>query len=593
MQRSSVLRRYIPLAVVLAVQLLIIAVLAPSKAPGTEVAAGGASADFTSPYATGGGGATTTLPPGTRVDAATGQIVDVATGQVVGQVPPADPAAGAGGGGGGGEGGAPAGDTSHCVNGRQFDPAIDFYAPPCVPAFSGDNGGATYQGVSADTIRIVRYYGRGNDAVDAILRVQDAYVSADQHRQFQEKIEAFINENYELYGRRVELEVFEGSCATIPPDNQCLRDEMRRLVQDRQPYFVMWNTSLSSESFDELSRLQTPNVGGWHFRDSYSQARAPFHWDVMMSGTRLAQHVGAWWCQQMQGHPTAYAGDRNNLENLNGRERVLGVISTNDPENQASVEVDLAAALAQCGAGFGQKTYFYAQDITTADQQRRAAVLRMRQAPGHNGASGPATSVLCLCDLVAPAFLYSEEQTQNYWPENIIGGTGLMDGDVAAQAYMGTLGCPFGRPCNYEDAFGLSQLGPQEPQDADAGTRVWQAGGGQGPPPMASASATVEWDYYNLMASLIQGAGPQLTPQNMEAGAFATPPRGDATHPTRAFFPGNYGWNTDMRVVYWSPDAVAPYNNEPGAYLPLYDRRFALEQWAEAPGELVLPPKPR
>ena len=92
-----------------------------------------------------------------------------------------------------------------------------------------------------------------------------------------------------------------------------------------------------------------------------------------------------------------------------------------------------------------EDVYFYAQDITTADQQRRAAVLRMRQ--------GPATTArrvrrlrLCLCDLVAPSFLYSEEQTQNYYPENIIVGSGFMDADVASQAYMGTLGCPLGPP---------------------------------------------------------------------------------------------------------------------------------------------------
>jgi hypothetical protein len=592
MQRSSVLRRYLPLAVVLAVQLLIIAVLAPSKAPGTTVAAG-ASEDFESPYATGGADGATTR---STVVNEQGQVVDAETGEVIPNPGAPAPGQGPGGQGPGGTdtgGEAAAGDTGHCVDGRQFDPALDFYAPPCVPAWSGDNGGATYQGVTGDTIKIVQYYGRGNDAVDAILRVQNAYISADNYRQYHEVIERFINENYELYGRRVDFELFEGSCSTIPPDNQCLRDEMRRLVQDEQPYFVLWLTSLSSESFDELSRLQTPNAGGWHFRDSFSQARAPYHWDLMMSGTRLAQHVGAWWCRQMEGRPTQFAGDRNNLENLNGRPRVLGVISTNDPENQASVEVDLAAALAECGAGYGQKTYFYAQDITTADQQRRAAVLRMRQAPGHNGASGPATSIVCMCDLVAPAFLFAEEQTQNYWPENIVPGTGLMDGDVAAQAYMGTLGCPFGRPCNYEDAFGISSIGPQEPENQDVGSRVWQAGGGSGNTPMASASASTAWEYYNMIATLLQGAGPNLTPANMEAGAFATPARGDATHPMRSFFPGNYGWITDMRVVYWSPDTPAAYNGEPGAYIDLYDRRFALEDWGDAPAELQLPAKPR
>ena len=60
-----------------------------------------------------------------------------------------------------------------------------------------------------------------------------------------------------------------------------------------------------------------------------------------MSGTRIAQNVGQFWCQQMHGHPTAYAGTANPAENPNGRPRVLGVISSNDPENQSTVQTDL------------------------------------------------------------------------------------------------------------------------------------------------------------------------------------------------------------------------------------------------------------
>ena len=67
------------------------------------------------------------------------------------------------------------------------------------------------------------------------------------------------------------------------------------------------------------------------------------------------------------------------------------------------------------------------------------------------------------------------------------------------------------------------------------------SGGGSGATPMPSAAATQVWDYYNLVASLIQGAGPTLTPQNMEAGAFASGIRGDATHAAR----GAWGLETD------------------------------------------------
>ena len=29
------------------------------------------------------------------------------------------------------------------------------------------------------------------------------------------------------------------------------------------------------------------NSGGWHFRDSFGEAHAPFHWDVQISGTDM------------------------------------------------------------------------------------------------------------------------------------------------------------------------------------------------------------------------------------------------------------------------------------------------------------------
>src|SRR5205823_13377647 len=88
-----------------------------------------------------------------------------------------------GGGTGGGAAGEAAGDVSHCKAGRQFDPAIDFFAPPCVAKWAaGNNGGSTYQGVSGTTIKVIRYYDHLNDAINTLLKASGAYVSADQYR---------------------------------------------------------------------------------------------------------------------------------------------------------------------------------------------------------------------------------------------------------------------------------------------------------------------------------------------------------------------------------------------------------------------------
>jgi hypothetical protein len=579
MQRSLG-RRFVPLAAFIAVQLLIIA-LAPSRPPDTSDALAGGVAP----------GATSDGSDGAIATDGTGGVTDgtSATGGTDGSAGTAGGTDGGADGTAGGTTGGPAGgDTSHCRGGRQFDPAIDFYAPPCTPTFSGDNGGATYQGVTGDKVTIVRYLGKGNDAVDAILKAQDAFVELDQYKAFHVAATKFINDSYELYGRQVEIKTVQGTCETIPPDVACLRNEMKEVVDAHKPYFVFWNTSLCSACFDQLSKLRTPNAGGWHFRDSFNQAKRPYHWDVQMSGTKMAQHAGRFWCAQLAGRPAKYAGSGNPSQDLRNNPRKIGVISTDDPENKGTVEGELAAELARCGTSIGDHKYFYEQNITTADQQRRAAVLRMN--PVGSGENA-ATSILCFCDLVAPSFLYSEEQQQNYYPENIVVGSGFMDTDAASQAYMGALGCPLkgSKPCNFEDAFGLSSINAQEPKFKDTGQRVWNAGGGKGNAPFDSV--TNEWDYLNMIASLIQGAGPNLNPSSMEAGAFRQGIRGDAAHVARGFSPGSYAWNQDMRTVYWSPKTVSRWNNEAGAYIQVGPGRTAVNGWQR--GELSLPPKPR
>jgi hypothetical protein len=579
MQRSLA-RRYAPLAALAVAQLMIIA-LAPSKAPnGTVGAFAGATGGSGSASGVGSGGSGTDggVTPG--VASGDGSGTAGATGGTGG---------GSGGGSGGGNatagGGGGGGDKSHCVGDRQYDPKIEFYAPPCIPKWAGgDNGGSTYQGVTKDTIKIVDYVGKGSDAVDTILKAQGAYVDVSQRKAYDEAVAKFINEHYELYGRKVEIKIVQGNCATIPPDNACLRSEMRQIATNEKPLWFKWNASLSSETYDELSRLGVFNSGGWHFRDSFGTSHAPFHWDVQISGTDMARQAGQWYCQQLHKFPTEYAGTANPTENLNGRPRLVGVISTNDPENQASVEVDLKQELAKCGASYGGRFYFYAQDITTADQQRRAAVLKMRS-------DGVATSIMCFCDLVAPAFLYAEEQQESYYPENLIVGSGFMDADASSQAYMGTLGCPVaGRPCNFEDAFGISSIAAQEPMFKDRGSRVWAASGGKGNPPYESVTA--DWDYFNMIASILQMAGPAITPQSVADGAARLGCRGGGTtgQVLRCFDPGSYSWNQDMRPVYWSTKTTSPYNGEAGSYVELGPRK-KYGEWPAA--KWAMPGKPR
>ena len=68
--------------------------------------------------------------------------------------------------------GAKFGPDCDLATGRIKVPA--FGAPPCMPAFSGDNGGATYQGVTKDSISVVWYRPKEDPAVTAALTAAGA-----------------------------------------------------------------------------------------------------------------------------------------------------------------------------------------------------------------------------------------------------------------------------------------------------------------------------------------------------------------------------------------------------------------------------------
>jgi hypothetical protein len=198
-----------------------------------------------------------------------------------------------------------------------------------------------------------------------------------------------------------------------------------------------------------------------------------------------------------------------------------------------------------------------------------------------NGTPGSeSTTVLCLCDLVAPQFLYEEEQQENYWPENVIAGSGFMDRDKTGQSYeddagSSSLACPTpSQGCEYDVAFGLSQISAQEKENADTGSRMWKVAGNTGPVPAESQELTTHWHYFNLMASLIQAAGPNLTPQNMDAGIRQYGLRGGGAtgHELRGFPAGSYAWIQDMRIVYWSKTKPSSYNSKPGTYVQMGGR---------------------
>lgn len=595
-------RRYLPLAAVVAVQLLIIAVV-PSKAnvAGTNTAtasgpvqgystggtvtgsnSGGAGAGSSALGATGSAGGT-----GTVGATGAGGVGVAGTGSSGNGGATVGSAGGASGGGGAKTaGGAPSGaarlqDVSHCSGKREFSPAIDFYAPPCTPgpvaAAYPNNGGATGPGVSGSTVTIVDYISNYGAEVNTILQAEGLLETYQNGQVLDQAFTNFINSHYVLWGRKINIVPYQGKCQSVPPDYSCLLAEMDSVVSTYHPYAVYWNTTLCSACFARLASDHVIGFGGAGFSDAFSNANAPYYYSEGESSSRIEQAFADFYCNQLNGKNAVFAQKKNPAQDFTTQQRVLGVISTNDPDNEDTVKNVLAPALQKgCGVTVNH-FYFYDQNINTAAQQVEAGISAM------DTPTNPATDVLCLCDPVAPEFLYEGEEQHNYWPENLIADVQQMSADSTAQNYgpSSNISCPTpAEGCPFDDAFGIGYMAPQENQANNAAVRVFKMGGGATLPVTGILAETV-WDSYNMMASLIENTGPDLTAARMQAAAPSMGSIGGGTtgHSQVGFAPGDWQWVQDAEVAYWSKNGTSSYNGKPGTWVPIEGQRFLPNQY--------------
>ena len=603
MSRTSPLGKFAPLGAIAAVQLLVI-LLVPSVGQTTAsgVAADGgfgapgvgsgaiAGAPGTTGSVPGVAGPGGTFTPGSGAVGGPGSAAVGGTGTVTG--------GGAVAPGTSGQPPAVAGSTKHCVGGRQFNPQIDYYAPPCVPGVPGatfaNNGGATSLGVTKDTIQIVQYIPDYGAAVNTILQAQGLYYTASDAAIVDATFQKFINENYQLYGRKIKVDTFQGKCGTVPPDLKCLIPEMGEMVQKFKPYAVVFSTTVCSKCFAELARLKVISTGGSGFSDEFRNANAPYNYDLSMSSTRMSLQFAEFWCKQMSSkggtrRNAIFAGDKNPAQNFRNTPRQLGVVSTNDPDNESTVRNVLYPALKKgCNDSVNGHEYFYAQDISTAQTQSQAGTSAM------NTANNPATSVVCLCDPVAPQFSYSAAAQNKYYPESLIATNQSMDFDSTAQTYVdkngqSTLACPDPPGCPFDNGIGLGAADAQVAPDEMAGVQIFKRYN-KGQLPVEPPTADIFWGNFNLLASLIQNTGPFLTPARMQQAAPQMGMRGGGStgRATRGFTQNNYSWTQDVRVAYFNKNAISPYNKAKGKYISIEGGRFNLGQFPT----LAQPPAP-
>ncbi|HYD09428.1 MAG TPA: hypothetical protein VEA78_04945, partial [Acidimicrobiales bacterium] len=496
--RRSALRLYAPFLALALAQAAFV-VWAPSKGEESvnqfaEVAAGGSA--FT-PGASGGGGGS----GGTTFDPVTGEAISSGGSGSAGATGSGSSSAGGGsagaasGGGGGTTGAAASGDTSHCAGDRQTD--IIFNSPPCVPKWpdGADNGGATYPGVTADQIRTVIFTCKADEQVNAILATQGLAASDAETQAMTDAMTDYINTYYETYGREVVVERIEGDCPTTPPDPAKARQAAAEVAKTK-PAFVFVAGGGSSAA-DVFAQNGIVSVGvQWNGTEFYA-GRRPFRYDIFPTSTETAAWMAEYYCKKLAGKPAGNAGSLIH-PTIGGRNttRKLGIIVPDDGTGTILPAAQRVAQLVKECAGVDTPVFTYQSDINRAQEQTAVTVAGLIDAK--------VTTVTCMCDPIAPVFLTKGLTQNNYFPEHMLAGMGLLDYDVLGRLYD---------QAQWEHAFGPSQLVEPVPFEQSDAAKIWRATGREGLP---CAGCNLLSGYMSLIGSMIHMAGPNLNPGTVE-----------------------------------------------------------------------------
>ncbi|MEO6467902.1 MAG: hypothetical protein ABIP21_02290, partial [Acidimicrobiia bacterium] len=112
------------------------------------------------------------------------------------------------------------------------------YAAPCAKAFSGDNGGATTDGVTQDAIKIIVYQGdpAKNPLQAASVSTAGADVSPATARATYEGYFKIFEKYYNFYGRKLDIQYFPGTGG--PMDEVTARADANAIA-DMHPFAVL------------------------------------------------------------------------------------------------------------------------------------------------------------------------------------------------------------------------------------------------------------------------------------------------------------------------------------------------------------------
>jgi hypothetical protein len=457
---------------------------------------------------------------------------------------------------------------------------VSAYAAPCVGKFTGDNGGATFKGVTKDTIKFMRRI-RGDSAnrqaVEAFAQAAGA-ASSDVAKQVRDTFIEYFNKTFELYGRKVVIEEYTENSQSNGTEEAQSRGKEGACIdatREQQEFKNFAHIGATSGPFAECAgerKLMAMDFSAY-FPESFYRKYHPYLWGDVTECERISYQVAEYIGKRLNKRKAKWAGDPL----MQTQERKFGTYVPNNDEYQHCVAISEREFKEKYGGTITSR-YNYTLDVSRFADEAAKGVVQFKAAG--------VTTVINACDPYSTTLMTSAATSQAYYPEWYIIGVAGQDIDSVARLYD--------QRQREGHLYGMSQLGDTGKlvgPNSEPGIVYKQITGKD----MPAGTNGSYFDYLRIFSQL-QAAGPILTPDAIDKGTHALPAGGApgfalvwysfAEDPSGRT--GNGGDHTgidDSREVWWCESCTSKQDGKAGGYVETYGgKRFRNNDWpAEEP----------
>ncbi|MEA3055152.1 MAG: hypothetical protein QOD30_584, partial [Actinomycetota bacterium] len=480
-------------------------------------------------------------------------------------------ATGTGGGStaGGGSGGSSSGGATASGSGFKFgtgpdcdkdgrQKGITIYMPPCVQWEAGtDNGGSTYQGVTKDQVKVVRWLGQLDPATGAILQGAQLSDGRPKIKQTFEAIRRYSNNHYQTYNREV---VFIDMDAGGPSeDDAAMKADAVKIAKEIKPFAVVGgdpSAGIPNVLARELAQLGVLCICTTSNSSQFYTELPPLIFGSLPTSTEYAANTAEYVAKKLWNKNAEFAGDEQlPTQTFKKNKRKFGLIYLEgvrgkvDPEGKRAKDA-FDREFAKYGMHFDKESaYIYdpgrnQQDVTSMIAQMKGAGI---------------TTIVSFWDPLYPILITKEATRQQYFPEWFITGSGLSDTTAAGRLYDQQ---------QWRHAFGISPLWVTWTSvPKSTGYREYKHGdpsGSQGEP------GVLVNIYRAGIQTLFRGihmAGPDLTNETFVRGELAYPPTGGQPRAPLVFLTREFPTEIkDWVEVWYKSDEQGPdERDQPGS----------------------------